>query len=128
MDFGISGLCKGEVADKNEAATLKYMTPEMISTTHSTANPSLDVWAIGIMIYSMLFNKSPFNGNSKDEIKHKITNSTPTIPKRKPITQECHRFMMACLNKNPAERITIEEMLDDKWMNLSDDKLEDLCE
>jgi hypothetical protein len=30
VDFGIAGLCTGGEADKNTAATLKYMTPEMI--------------------------------------------------------------------------------------------------
>jgi serine/threonine protein kinase len=63
-------------SDKNEAATVKYMTPEMILDKKSSASPPMDVWAIGIMLYSMLFNKFPFSGISKDEIKTKITTST----------------------------------------------------
>lgn len=74
VDFGISGLVIGGEAEKNNAATLKYMTPEMISTSGSTANPAMDVWAIGIMLYSCLFNRVPFNGNTKEEIKNKICN------------------------------------------------------
>ena len=47
VDFGIAGLITNLKADKNTAATLKYMTPEMISTSGSVAAPPMDVWAIG---------------------------------------------------------------------------------
>jgi len=30
VDFGISGMCKGNQAEKNDAGTLRYMSPEMI--------------------------------------------------------------------------------------------------
>ena len=50
------------------------MTPEMISNTNSTASPAMDVWAIGIMLFVMIFHKFPFSGGSKDEIKQKIAN------------------------------------------------------
>ena len=69
VDFGIAGLCRGDDSEKNEYATVRYMTPEMISTRNSVAAPPMDVWAIGIMMYSMLFNRLPFNADSKDDIK-----------------------------------------------------------
>jgi serine/threonine protein kinase len=69
VDFGIAGMCRGDEAEKNDYATVRYMTPEMINTRNSTAAPSMDVWAIGIMMYCMLFNRLPFNGETKDDIK-----------------------------------------------------------
>jgi serine/threonine protein kinase len=30
VDFGISGMCKGNVAEKNDAGTLRYMAPETL--------------------------------------------------------------------------------------------------
>lgn len=127
VDFGISGLCTANEAEKNDAATLKYMTPEMASGG-SVANPAMDVWAIGIMIYCMLFNKMPFTGGTREEIKAKIQNKEPVLPAKKPVTEPCKVFLQSCLVKNPAERITIEQMLDHKWFTISDDRLEDLCE
>lgn len=73
VDFGIAGLITNMKGEKNTAATLKYMTPEMISTSNSVAAPPMDVWAIGIMAYCMMFNRLPFNGATKDEIKKNIT-------------------------------------------------------
>lgn len=69
VDFGIAGLVTSVSAEKNIAATLKYMTPEMILQQNSVASPAMDVWAIGIMTYCMLFNRLPFSGATKEIIK-----------------------------------------------------------
>jgi eukaryotic-like serine/threonine-protein kinase len=71
VDFGIAGLIVE--ADKNTAATLKYMTPEMIIKTTSLASPAMDIWAIGIMTFCMLFYRLPFNGATREETKNLIT-------------------------------------------------------
>ncbi len=89
VDFGIAGIYTSTICDKNDAATLKYMTPEMILNRQSTASPAMDVWAIGIMLFCMIFNKFPFSGASKDEIKQKITGTQYKLPNYKLITREC---------------------------------------
>ena len=71
VDFGIAGLIVE--ADKNTAATLKYMTPEMIIKTTSLASPAMDIWAIVIMTFCMLFYRLPFNGATREETKNLIT-------------------------------------------------------
>lgn len=108
VDFGISGLCRGDVAERNECATVRYMTPEMINRANSRASPAMDVWAIGIMCFCMLFHRMPFNGETKEEIKKKITSTNPSIPRSRPITAACRAFVLACLVKEPEQRITIE--------------------
>lgn len=67
VDFGIAGLCTNTSADKNTAATTKYSTPEYILDKNSVAAPPMDVWAIGIMTYCMVFFRYPFNGADKKE-------------------------------------------------------------
>lgn len=64
VDFGISGMCKGNIHEKNDAGTLRYMPPEVLQGKITTASPSLDVWAIGVMLYCMMFQKFPFNGDT----------------------------------------------------------------
>lgn len=88
VDFGIAGIVTSVAADKNTAATLKYMTPEMIIQTTSVASPAMDVWAIGIMAFVMFFNRMPFNGPDREAIKKLITKSEYTIPKGKVVTFE----------------------------------------
>jgi len=65
------------------------MTPEMIINRGSVASPAMDVWAIGIMLFCMIFNKYPFSGTTKDEIKAKITGAAYALPKTKLLTKDC---------------------------------------
>ena len=126
VDFGIAGICKGGEGENNDASTLRYTTPEML--TSNNANPAMDVWAIGIMLYYMLFNEFPFNGKEKDDIREAIKNKPLKLPKYATITPELVNFLTACLVKNPAKRILTKEMLIHPWMLMSDDELEDKFE
>jgi serine/threonine protein kinase len=40
VDFGISGRCKGNSAEKNNAGTLPYMAPEVIAGKTTVASPA----------------------------------------------------------------------------------------
>jgi serine/threonine protein kinase len=66
VDFGIAGMG----GDKVDAGTLAYMAPECLEKTAAVTSPSIDVWAIGIMLYAMLYGELPFSSpNEKDLIK-----------------------------------------------------------
>jgi serine/threonine protein kinase len=44
------------------------MPPEILSGENSRANPSLDIWAIGLIMCFLLYGKLPFSGSTKEEI------------------------------------------------------------
>lgn len=125
VDFGIAGIVTNSQSDKNTAATLKYMTPEMISQTNSVASAAMDVWAIGIMTFCMLFNRLPFSSPNKDEIKHMILTQPYRISKSKLVTVGCQQFLAGCLEKKPEDRIKIKALLELPWLTKSEDELED---
>ena len=87
------------------------MTPEMISQAYSTASASMDVWAMGVMVYAMIFCRTPFDGDEKEEIRNKIMNERHRYPRSIPVTPECKEFIDACLKKDPDERISVRDML-----------------
>lgn len=66
VDFGIAGVFAGAKKDKVEAGSLAYMPPEALKGSIETA-PSIDVWAIAVMYYAMLFGHLPFWGDSEEE-------------------------------------------------------------
>jgi serine/threonine protein kinase len=128
VDFGIAGMCKGGQGEINDAMTLRYATPEMLKSSNSKANPSQDVWTIGIMLYAMLFNSMPFDGSTKDQIKDSIIKQSVKIPKYAPVTNEVAEFISMCLNKDANKRIMCKDMIVHPWMLMSDDDLEDQFE
>jgi serine/threonine protein kinase len=56
VDFGIAG-CRNE---ETFAGTPSYMAPEMLAKINTKATKALDIFALGIILYVMLFNKHPF--------------------------------------------------------------------
>jgi MAP/microtubule affinity-regulating kinase len=64
VDFGISGRCKGSNIERTDAGTIRYMAPEVLQGLDNKANPAIDLWALGCMLYCMKFYKFPFNGDT----------------------------------------------------------------
>jgi serine/threonine protein kinase len=50
------------------------MAPEVLNGSDIKAAPAIDIWAIGVMLYCMLFYKFPFNGETGEIIKDRIIN------------------------------------------------------
>jgi serine/threonine protein kinase len=95
------------------------MPPEVISFSNTNADPAIDVWAMGIILYFLLFACLPFRGNSDKEIAKMITTQKVTFPidKRK-ISAECKKLLLGLLNKRPKERLKICEILQSDWMKV----------
>jgi len=125
VDFGISGAYTKKFVEKTDAGSLKYMPPELVSSENINANPLIDIWAIGIMMYCMLFGYLPFNGDTTKEIVDNIISKRIDIPKDKYITAECIDLLKKMLEKNTAKRIQMVDILNHKWFELNDVDIED---
>ena len=67
VDFGIAGVAD----EKVDAGTLSYMAPECLEKVMADTTPAIDVWAIGIMLYAMIYGTLPFAGVLKGEFNEK---------------------------------------------------------
>lgn len=52
-DFGIFGSNAGEVREKHNAGSLRYMAPEILKGRNES-DPKLDVWSLGVMMFAMI--------------------------------------------------------------------------
>lgn len=68
IDFGISGVCTAFQADMVDAGTIAYMPPECFEG-QVASSPALDIWAIGLMFYAMLYGTLPFYGQTESQTK-----------------------------------------------------------
>lgn len=59
VDFGICGRYSLDYIDFTEAGSIRYLAPEVI-TSHAPAQPSIDVWAMGCILFWMVTGGSPF--------------------------------------------------------------------
>lgn len=74
-------------------------------TSNADTSPSIDVWAIGIMYYAILFGHLPFWGDSEEDFIDKIITAPVKFASEVPITTECKDLLKGMLHKDPEKRV-----------------------
>jgi serine/threonine protein kinase len=83
IDFGLSGTIKNsfsQTGDENQAGTLLYMSPEVLSGADTKSSTAQDVWSLGILAYQLLTGTLPFDSDFFGEIKKAIIEKPLTYP------------------------------------------------
>ena len=72
----------------NNAGSPKYMSPEVL-IYKSPANPSMDIWSLGIILFRMIYGVYPFEADSRKEIFEKIKKGFFDFPEDNNISLSC---------------------------------------
>ena len=65
-DFGLSVVCSNP--RKTICGTAHFFAPEIV--TEETYDYGVDVWALGVVVYELLYNQHPFFDTLVDKLKH----------------------------------------------------------
>nr|GLL26774.1 phototropin-2-like [Ipomoea trifida] len=83
--------------------TEEYIAPEIITGAgHSSA---IDWWALGILIYEMLYGRTPFRGKNRQKTFANILNKDLTFPSSVPVSLAGRQLINALLNRDPGSRL-----------------------
>lgn len=121
IDFGISGVCTAFQADKVDAGTIVYMPPEAFSGVPLTTSPSIDVWAIGLMMYAMLFGTLPFYSDNEKQLKEKIKTAKITFPSDVALTDMGRDLLLSMLDRDPKKRLELLNFMNTEYFNIDDE-------
>lgn len=109
LDFGISRLRDEDsaklTATHNTLGTPIYMAPEQAKSSRN-ADARSDVWSLGVILYELLTNAVPFNGDSPTEIAVNVCTlpPAPLSTWRRDIPPGVEATIMKALSKEPAGR------------------------
>lgn len=81
-DFGLAKVLDAEfqlTRTQAHIGTPHYMSPEQAAGRAKQVTTASDVWALGVMLYQMLTDKLPFQGDSAVEVMRRITEEEPEI-------------------------------------------------
>ncbi|CAL8364102.1 unnamed protein product [Lota lota] len=117
-DFGVSNQFEGSDALlSSTAGTPAFMAPETLTDNRqSFSGKALDVWAMGVTLYCLVFGKCPFIDEYILVLHNKIRSKSVEFPDSPGISEELKALILRMLDKDPDTRITIPEVKLDQWV------------
>ena len=92
--------------------TPEYIAPEVLEKKYDLIGPSVDIWALGVMIYLFFVGKTPFKGKTEEETLNNIRNVNYSFDieskhekKNINIPEEAKDLIQKILIKDPTKRI-----------------------
>ena len=129
IDFGLSRILGINEKSNDPYGSLSFKSPELV--LNKSYDFKVDIWALGISLYYIIYKTVPFEGGTKEEIKKAIVNN-PIIFYENDIisnttyydgfineadkdskefqTSIIYSIVKDCLVKNPKERFSIDEL------------------
>ena len=96
--------------------TITYVAPEVLNKEFY--DKKIDCWSLGVISYLLLGGCLPFNSENNEEIFNSILLIEPNYDNliNRGISNMGINFVKKLLNKNPNNRINIEEALNDLYL------------
>uniref|UniRef100_A0A8C5P5Z2 calcium/calmodulin-dependent protein kinase n=1 Tax=Leptobrachium leishanense TaxID=445787 RepID=A0A8C5P5Z2_9ANUR len=117
-DFGVSNQFEGQDAFlSNTVGTPAFMAPETLSETHKIfSGKALDVWAMGVTLYSFVYGQCPFMDERILSLHNKIKNQPLEFPDQPDISEDLKDLIQHMLDKSPESRISVPEIKLHPWV------------
>ena len=72
----------------------------------------MDIWSIGVIMYTLLFGKPPFEDNTVEQTYENIKHNRFSYPGSIPVSLPAKDLISKILITDPSKRIGLEEILD----------------
>ena len=109
VDFGLAIYDSERRQHRGEkCGTPAYMAPEQVRGESHRLDGRCDIWSLGIILYQMLVGKTPFSGDTQDEVYEEVLHNEVRPPRQlKPqLPLELERICLKCLAKRMSDRYT----------------------
>ncbi len=119
-DFGFArDFSDGQLVIKS-CGTIDYASPE-ICCGKPYFGPEIDVWSLGVILYTLTVFSEPFYGYNNKDIAHKICRGLKIFPKD--FSVQLKDLLGKMLNVNAKYRIKVEEICRHPWITVEDDEV-----
>lgn len=108
-DLGFAKQLDEDGLAKTQCGTPLYMAPEILNG--KLYNSKADVWSLGAVFFEMLTGFQPFTGMNKEDLKRNIERGNYMFPKNIHLSLEGLDFMNCCLQHNPDERMSWDDLM-----------------
>ncbi|TEB14477.1 protein kinase [Perkinsus sp. BL_2016] len=117
-DFGLAA--KLEYEDERRTTicgTPNYIAPEILDNHHKGHSFQVDVWSLGVVMFTMLVGKPPFEDVDVKSTYQRIRDNAYAFPETLFISSSAKSLIQSILRHDPKSRPTIGEILRHPWFS-----------
>ncbi|KAG7882012.1 hypothetical protein KL905_000494 [Ogataea polymorpha] len=115
-DFGLATVVSPSTNKRYTiCGTPNYIAPEVLGGKATGHSFEVDIWAIGIMMFALLFGKPPFQAKDVQVIYERIKNNEYKFPADSSASAESKNLITKLLSTDPALRPSLDEILEHEW-------------
>ncbi|KAJ6488494.1 kinase-like domain-containing protein, partial [Mycena vitilis] len=93
--------------------TSYFPAPEMV-TGKPYVGPEIDIWNLGVVLYTVVCGKVPFDDIHVNGVHAKIKGGIVQYPSH--LSANCKNLLSRMLTTDPAARVSLSELLSHAWM------------
>ncbi|THV04761.1 Pkinase-domain-containing protein [Dendrothele bispora CBS 962.96] len=112
-DFGLAALIEnpGE-RKKTICGTPNYIAPEVLFDTANGHSFEVDIWSIGVILYTLVVGRPPFQTKDVKAIYERIRDNQYEFPADRPISAYAQELIQSILASNPQMRPSLLDIVD----------------
>jgi len=95
----------------------KFSNKKIASGLTYNSSTKIDVWALGVILYLMVFGSFPFDSKNDGEILSKIIREPHKFPSNITISKTCVNLINGLLEKNQHLRLNTNDPIYEEWYN-----------
>nr|CAD7202101.1 unnamed protein product [Timema douglasi] len=99
-----------------------YVCPEILRSHAHYSGRAADMWSLGVLLYTMLVGRYPFNDTEHASLFAKISRGNFIIPDCLSSRAKC--LIRSLLRRDPSKRVSAEEVILHPWLTREDSALE----
>ncbi|XP_066156659.1 serine/threonine-protein kinase PLK4 isoform X2 [Euwallacea fornicatus] len=115
-DFGLATqLTRPDEKHRTMCGTPNFISPEV--ATRGSHGLEVDVWGLGCLLYTLLVGSPPFDTNGVKSTLTRVVMASYSLPNH--LSPEAKDLINSLLQKNPKDRIGLEQILDHPFIKRS---------
>ena len=116
-DFGLATKLEFDGERKRTiCGTPNYIAPEILEAKQGHSY-EVDIWSLGVILYTMLIGKPPFETSDVKTTYRRIRMNAYTFPDHVHISESAKDMISKILTNDPAKRPTLDELLSHDFLN-----------
>lgn len=115
-DFGLAAKLDYDEEKKTTiCGTPNYIAPEILDNHHKGHSFQVDVWSLGVVMFTMLVGKPPFEDVDVKSTYQRIRDNAYAFPESLYISSAAKNLIQAILRHDPKSRPTVFDIINHPW-------------